>query len=112
MRSPTKLHSHPFFTSLTYKMSDDDWDPRASPLADEALTNQVRLAALSLYRYPAVILVCLVFPKILDLVQQAVSYKQLKKGANEGNIMYKDVDDLFLKQFFFISDQDSEPWYL
>lgn len=35
-------------------------DPRVFPLADEALTNQ-----------------------ILDLVQHAASYKQLKKGANE-----------------------------
>jgi len=35
-------------------------DPRVFPIADEVLTNQ-----------------------ILDLVQQASSYKQLKKGANE-----------------------------
>lgn len=37
-------------------------NPKAFPLADAALSN-----------------------KILDLVQQASHYKQLKKGANEGN---------------------------
>lgn len=36
-------------------------NPKAYPLADDALT-----------------------VKILDLVQQATNYKQLKKGANEG----------------------------
>lgn len=41
-------------------MSDDSVNPKAFPLADAALTNQ-----------------------ILDLVQQASHYKQLKKGANE-----------------------------
>jgi len=38
----------------------DEVNPKAYPLADSTLT-----------------------PKILDLVQQAESYKQLKKGANE-----------------------------
>ena len=42
------------------KMSDGTVNPKAFPLADAALTNQ-----------------------ILDLVQQASHYKQLKKGANE-----------------------------
>jgi U4/U6 small nuclear ribonucleoprotein SNU13 len=36
-------------------------NPKAYPLADAALTNT-----------------------ILDIVQQAANYKQLKKGANEG----------------------------
>jgi hypothetical protein len=39
-------------------------NPKAYPLADDALT-----------------------VKILDLVQQASNYKQLKKGANEGVIV-------------------------
>jgi hypothetical protein len=39
-------------------------NPKAFPLADAQLTN-----------------------KILDLVQQASHYKQLKKGANEGRII-------------------------
>ena len=41
-------------------MSSEAVNPKAFPLADAALTNQ-----------------------ILDLVQQASHYKQLKKGANE-----------------------------
>ena len=41
--------------------ADGDVNPKAYPLADDALT-----------------------VKILDLVQQASNYKQLKKGANEG----------------------------
>lgn len=32
---------------------------------------------------------------ILDLVQQAANYKQLKKGANEGNFLF------FIFSFFF-----------
>ncbi|EJD50895.1 L30e-like protein [Auricularia subglabra TFB-10046 SS5] len=41
-------------------MADEESNPKATPLADARLTNQ-----------------------ILDLVQQAGNYKQLKKGANE-----------------------------
>ena len=44
-------------------MASESINPKAFPLADAALTN-----------------------KILDLVQQASHYKQLRKGANEGNI--------------------------
>ncbi len=40
-------------------------NPRAVPLADNATTNT-----------------------LLDLVQQASHYKQLRKGANEGNLFY------------------------
>ena len=40
-------------------------NPKAFPLADAALTN-----------------------KILDLIQQASHYKQLKKGANEGILVF------------------------
>jgi U4/U6 small nuclear ribonucleoprotein SNU13 len=40
-------------------------NPKAYPLADEDLNKS-----------------------ILDLVQQALNYKQLKKGANEGNFIY------------------------
>jgi U4/U6 small nuclear ribonucleoprotein SNU13 len=45
-------------------MTSESINPKAFPLADAALTN-----------------------KILDLVQQASHYKQLRKGANEGNIL-------------------------
>ena len=38
-------------------------NPKAYPLADSALTQ-----------------------KILELVQQALNYQQLRKGANEGNL--------------------------
>lgn len=41
--------------------AEADVNPKAYPLADAELT-----------------------VKILDLIQQAVSYRQLKKGANEG----------------------------
>ena len=40
--------------------TDNEVNPKAYPLADQALTT-----------------------KILNLVQQAVNYKQLRKGANE-----------------------------
>jgi len=40
----------------------DDVNPKAYPLADAALTQ-----------------------KILELVQQALNYQQLRKGANEGS---------------------------
>jgi hypothetical protein len=40
-------------------------NPKAFPLADTSLSN-----------------------KILDLIQQASHYKQLKKGANEGMIFF------------------------
>ena len=43
--------------------ADDEVNPKAYPLADQHLTKT-----------------------ILDLVQQATNYKQLKKGANEGNL--------------------------
>lgn len=42
-------------------MSSEAVNPKAYPLADAALTNT-----------------------ILDIIQQAANYKQLKKGANEG----------------------------
>ena len=44
-------------------------NPKAFPLADATLTNQ-----------------------ILDLIQQASHYKQLKKGANEGTTFRPDAD--------------------
>lgn len=52
----------PFWISTSIDLqADDKVNPKAYPLADQQLTI-----------------------KILDLVQQAVNYKQLKKGANEG----------------------------
>lgn len=43
-------------------------NPKAYPLADATLTKT-----------------------ILDLVQQASNYKQLRKGANEGEESYEDI---------------------
>ena len=45
--------------------TDNEVNPKAYPLADQALTT-----------------------KILNLVQQAVNYKQLRKGANEVIYLY------------------------
>ena len=62
-------------------MSDPTTRGKAWPLAPADLNNQVRT--------PTLLLEVTTFPKphyvqILDLVQQASTYKQLKKGANEG----------------------------
>jgi len=54
---------------------------KAWPLADAVLTDQVR----NLAHHPWRIFTRL--PQILDLVQQASNYKQLKKGANEGQLL-------------------------
>ena len=59
---------------------EEDTKGKAWPLADAVLTDQVR----KLLR-PLVNLTTL--PQILDLVQQASNYKQLKKGANEGKLV-------------------------
>jgi hypothetical protein len=53
------------FLGSKRKMTTESLNPKAFPLADAALTN-----------------------KILDLVQQASHYKQLKKGANEGILFF------------------------
>lgn len=45
-------------------MVEETINPKAYPLADEELNKQ-----------------------ILDLAQQAMNYKQLKKGANEGKLL-------------------------
>lgn len=63
-------------------------NPKAFPLADAALTNQVRLFfspayTPSLQHTPRLTPLSLPPPQILDLVQQASHFKQLKKGANE-----------------------------
>ena len=50
-----------FDFSWLYIFQTDEVNPKAYPLADPELTK-----------------------KILDLVQQAVNYKQIRKGANEG----------------------------
>jgi hypothetical protein len=61
-------------------MADSEVRGKAWPLAEADLTNSVRyfiyIGADSLLR-------CL-YSQILELVQQASLYKQLKKGANEG----------------------------
>lgn len=56
----------------------DQQKSKAWPIANATLTNQVRCFAWNLLSR----LTRLV--QILDLVQQASQYKQLKKGANEG----------------------------
>lgn len=70
---------------MLFKMDDQnialDVNPKAYPLADQQLTT-----------------------KILNLVQQAMNYKQLRKGANEGwynNILLKIF--LLLSLIFYFS---------
>ena len=51
--------------------------------------------------------------QILDLVEKATQYMQLKKGANEGELL--DILCLVLGNdedfVLLLSHQDSEPWY-
>ncbi|RDD40655.1 NHP2-like protein 1 [Trichoplax sp. H2] len=62
-------------------MADDKVNPKAYPLADQQLTI-----------------------KILDLVQQAVNYKQLKKGANEATkALNRGISE------FIVMAADTEP---
>ena len=67
----------------------DEVNPKAYPLADAALTKE-----------------------ILDLVQQAANYKQLRKGANEATktlnrgiaefvVMAADAEPLEVRNFFY-----------
>lgn len=53
---------------------------KAWPLADADLTNSVRFPRLVFGQHS----LTAVISQILELVQQAGQYKQLKKGANEG----------------------------
>lgn len=53
---------------LCYFQTEPQVNPKAYPLADATLTKT-----------------------ILDLVQQASNYKQLRKGANEGEEMYNNL---------------------
>ena len=57
--------------------------------------------------------------KILDLVQQACNYKQLKKGANEGTAPTSHpatanatLSNPIPPSPIRASDQDPEPWHL
>ena len=60
-------------------MVEETINPKAYPLADEELNKQ-----------------------ILDLTQQAMNYKQLKKGANEGNISISaKISRFYSKKSFF-----------
>ena len=54
-------------------MSSEAVNPKAYPLADAQLTNT-----------------------ILDIVQQAANYKQLKKGANEGTKKQHQLGSIFV----------------
>jgi hypothetical protein len=47
-----------------YNLQTEEVNPKAYPLADASLTT-----------------------KILNLIQQALNYKQLRKGANEGTLI-------------------------
>lgn len=49
------------FFHINFSLQTEEVNPKAYPLADATLT-----------------------AKILNLVQQAMNYKQLRKGANEG----------------------------
>jgi U4/U6 small nuclear ribonucleoprotein SNU13 len=49
-----------------YFLQAEEVNPKAYPLADASLTT-----------------------KILNLIQQALNYKQLRKGANEGRLIAK-----------------------
>jgi hypothetical protein len=79
--------------------SQEAVNPKAYPLADAQLT-----------------------VTILELIQQAANYKQLKKGANEGNqpIPFARLPRRFLRilwlrlhvYFFVISDQDPEQGHI
>merc|ERR1712027_52502 len=66
---------------LRMTAADNEVNPKAYPLADQALTT-----------------------KILNLVQQAVNYKQLKKGANEATKALNRGQAEFV-----ISASDAEP---
>ena len=55
------LFLHYIYNWLIFLQTGEPVNPKAYPLADAQLTTT-----------------------ILDLVQQAANYKQLKKGANEG----------------------------
>ena len=56
----------------------DSQKEKAWPIAPAALTNSVRLRKIIAYTF------LIHFFQIMDLVQQAADYKQVKKGANEG----------------------------
>jgi hypothetical protein len=49
-----------------HDLQTEEVNPKAYPLADASLTT-----------------------KILNLIQQALNYKQLRKGANEGTLIYE-----------------------
>lgn len=61
-----------------YDLQTEEVNPKAYPLADASLTT-----------------------KILNLIQQALNYKQLRKGANEGTLISKHLskwDGLYLEE--------------
>ena len=64
-------------------------NPKAYPLADAQLT-----------------------VKILGLVQQAVNYKQLRKGANEGRLNMKQTKPTFLTVIWYSSHQNPESRFV
>lgn len=65
-----------------------DVNPKAYPLADQQLTT-----------------------KILNLVQQAMNYKQLRKGANEGLYQLHYHNDFLNYSVLFSSHQDFKQRY-
>lgn len=60
------------FSCVLFTQTEAEVNPKAYPLADATLSKT-----------------------ILDLVQQASNYKQLRKGANEGNVKVPQHDECF-----------------
>ena len=65
-------------------MSDPASRAKAWPLADAELNDQVRFSSVPPARRAAHTPAGCRPAQILDLVEKATQYKQLKKGANEG----------------------------
>lgn len=95
-------------------MSESQNQSKAWPLANATLTNQVSR------RRPNLQWCLPLFLQILDLVQQASQYKQLKKGANEGktsHFHYKHMNNAVIAaktlnrgiSEFIILTADTEP---
>ena len=65
-------------------MSDPTTRAKAWPLAPAELNDQVCFSSFDPQKRTMLTCTPTTVPKILDLVEKASQYKQLKKGANEG----------------------------
>lgn len=62
-------------------------NPKAYPLADATVSSLFRLYICCLtFRNSLLNVLVQLTNTILDIVQQAANYKQLRKGANEGKV--------------------------